>query len=130
MIGCINFVFSGKSGIGKNYLVVVIGNCLLKDGQIVIVVIVVDVMSVLYVSYDDGQLGEKFLWELCEVDLLVFDEIGIQCEMKNEQVVLYQIVDCWIVLMCSVGMLINLNYEVMKILFGEWIMDCMIMNGG
>lgn len=32
--------------------------------------------------------------------------------------------------MRSVGMLINLNYEVMKILFGERIMDRMIMNGG
>lgn len=130
MIGCINFAFSGKFGIGKNYLAVVIGNRLLKDGQIVIVVIVVDVMSVLYVSYDDGQLGEKFLRELCEVDLLVFDEIGIQRETKNEQVVLYQIVDRRIASMRSVGMLINLNYEVMKILFGERIMDRMIMNGG
>ncbi|KDQ00079.1 hypothetical protein EN35_16570 [Rhodococcus qingshengii] len=49
-------------------------------------VTVADVMSALHASYDDGQSGEKFLRELCEVDLLVLDEIGIQRETKNEQV--------------------------------------------
>ncbi|EFW2811946.1 chromosome replication protein, partial [Shigella sonnei] len=30
----------------------------------------------------------------------------------------------------SVGMLTNLNYEVMKTLLGERVMDRMVMNGG
>ncbi|WP_158211781.1 ATP-binding protein, partial [Escherichia coli] len=86
--GCTNFAFSGKPGTGKNHLAAAIGNRLLKDGQTVIVVTVADVMSALHASYDDGQSGEKFLRELCEVDLLVLDEIGIQRETKNEQGVL------------------------------------------
>ncbi|EPV8875455.1 ATP-binding protein [Shigella sonnei] len=130
MTGCTNFVFSGKTGTGKNHLAAAIGNRLLKDGQTVIVVTVADVMSALHASYDDGQSGEKFLRELCEVDLLVLDEIGIQRETKNEQVVLHQIVDRRTASMRSVGMLTNLNYEVMKTLLGERVMDRMVMNGG
>ncbi|HFV4039851.1 TPA: ATP-binding protein [Escherichia coli] len=130
MTGCTNFVFSGKPGTGKNHLAAAIGNRLLKDGQTVIVVTVADVMSALHASYDDGQSGEKFLRELCEVDLLVLDEIGIQRETKNEQVVLHQIVDRRTASMRSVGMLTNLNYEAMKTLLGERIMDRMTMNGG
>ncbi len=130
MTGCTNFAFSGKPGTGKNHLAAAIGNRLLKDGQTVIVVTVADVMSALHASYDDGQSGEKFLRELCEVDLLVLDEIGIQRETKNEQVVLHQIVDRRTASMRSVGMLTNLNYEAMKTLLGERIMDRMTMNGG
>lgn len=128
--GCTNFAFSGKPGTGKNHLAAAIGNHLLKTGKTVIVVTVADVMSALHASYDDGNSGEKFLRELCEVDLLVLDEIGVQRETKNEQVVLHQIVDRRTASMRSVGMLTNLNYETMKNLLGERVMDRMTMNGG
>lgn len=128
--GCTNFAFSGKPGTGKNHLAAAIGNHLLKIGKTVIVVTVADVMSALHASYDDGQSGEKFLRELCEVDLLVLDEIGVQRETKNEQVILHQIVDRRTASMRSVGMLTNLNYGAMKTLLGERVMDRMTMNGG
>ncbi|OQM39140.1 ATP-binding protein [Citrobacter braakii] len=128
--GCTNFAFSGKPGTGKNHLAAAIGNHLLTTGKTVIVVTVADVMSALHASYDDGQSGEKFLRELCEVDLLVLDEIGVQRETKNEQVVLHQIVDRRTASMRSVGMLTNLNYDAMKALLGERVMDRMTMNGG
>ncbi|MCZ5979643.1 ATP-binding protein [Escherichia coli] len=129
--GCTNFAFSGKPGTGKKPS----GGGYRESPaerwyQTVIVVTVADVMSALHASYDDGQSGEKFLRELCEVDLLVLDEIGIQRETKNEQVVLHQIVDRRTASMRSVGMLTNLNYEAMKTLLGERIMDRMTMNGG
>ncbi|EGX2061846.1 DNA replication protein DnaC, partial [Salmonella enterica subsp. enterica serovar Stanley] len=125
--GCTNFAFSGKPGTGKNHLAAAIGNHLLKNGKTVIVVTVADVMSALHASYDDGQSGEKFLRELCRVDLLVLDEIGIQRETKNEQVVLHQIVDRRTASMRGVGMLTNLNYDAMKALLGERVMDRMTM---
>ncbi|EFS7178398.1 ATP-binding protein [Escherichia coli] len=130
MTKCTNFAFSGKPSLGKNHLAAAIGNRLLKDGQTVIVVTEANVISTLHASYDDGQSGEKFLREVCEVDLLVLDEIGIQHETKNEQVVLHQIIDRRTVSIRSVGMLTNLNYEYMKTLLGEIIMDRMTMNGG
>lgn len=130
MIGYTNFVFSGNPGTGKNHLAAAVGNRLLKSGKSVIVVTVADVMSALHASYDDGLSGEKFLRELCEVDLLVLDEIGIQRETKNEQVILHQIVDRRTASLRSVGMLTNLNHAAMSTLLGERIMDRMTMNGG
>lgn len=128
--GCTNFAFSGKPGTGKNHLAAAIGNNLLKTGKTVIVVTVADVMSALHASYDDGNSGEKFLQELCGVDLLVLDEIGMQRDTRNEQVTLNQIVDRRTASMRSVGMLTNLNYDAMKTLLGERVMDRMTMNGG
>ncbi|ENA6786064.1 ATP-binding protein, partial [Escherichia coli] len=99
-------------------------------GRSVIIVTVSDVMSVLHDSYDNGKSGEKFLQELCGVDLLVLDEIGVQRETKNEQVVLHQIIDRRTASLCSVWMLTNLNHAAMSTLLGERIMDRMTMNGG
>ncbi|EJF4886049.1 ATP-binding protein [Salmonella enterica] len=130
MTGCTNFTFSGKTGTGKNHLAAAIGNHLLKVGKTVIVVTVADVMSALHASYDDGKSGEKFLQELCGVDLLVLDEVGVQRETKNEQVVLNQIIDRRTASLRSVGILTNLNYAAVKTLLGERVMDRMTMNGG
>lgn len=130
MTGCTNFVFSGKTGTGKNHLAAAMGNRLMVKGRSVIIVTVSDVMSVLHDSYDNGKSGEKFLQELCGVDLLVLDEIGVQRETKNEQVVLHQIIDRRTASLCSVGMLTNLNHAAMSTLLGERIMDRMTMNGG
>ncbi|EKI21656.1 putative DNA replication protein DnaC [Escherichia coli TW15901] len=130
MTGCTNFVFSGKTSTGKNHLAAAMGNRLMAKGRSVIIVTVSDVMSVLHDSYDNGKSGEKFLQELCSVDLLVLDEIGVQRETKNEQVVLHQIIDRRTASLCSVGMLTNLNHAAMSTLLGERIMDRMTMNGG
>ena len=130
MTGCTNFVFSGKTDTGKNHLAAAMGNRLMVKGRSVIIVTVSDVMSVLHDSYDNGKSGEKFLQELCGVDLLVLDEIGVQRETKNEQVVLHQIIDRRTASLCSVGMLTNLNHAAMSTLLGERIMDRMTMNGG
>ncbi|ENC2978140.1 ATP-binding protein, partial [Escherichia coli] len=64
MTGCTNFVFSGKTGTGKNHLAAAMGNRLMAKGRSVIIVTVSDVMSVLHDSYDNGKSGEKFLQEL------------------------------------------------------------------
>ncbi|EOL5389666.1 ATP-binding protein [Escherichia coli] len=130
MTGCTNFVFSGKPGTGKNHLAAAIGNRLMAKGRSVIIVTVSDVMSVLHDGYDNGQSGENFLQELCGVDLLVLDEIGMQRDTRNEQVTLNQIVDRRTASMRSVGMLTNLNHAAMSTLLGDRVMDRMTMNGG
>lgn len=130
MTGCTNFVFSGKPGTGKNHLAAAIGNHLLTKGHSVIVITVADVMLALHGSYDNKNSGEKFLQGLCDVDLLVLDEIGIQRDTRNEQVTLNQIVDRRTASMRSVGMLTNLNHTAMSALLGERVMDRMTMNGG
>lgn len=130
MTGCTNFVFSGKPGTGKNHLAAAIGNRLMAKGGSVIIVTVSDVMSVLHDGYDNGQSGEKFLQELCGVDLLVLDEIGMQRDTRNEQVILNQIVDRRTASLRTVGILTNLNHAAMSTLLGDRVMDRMTMNGG
>ena len=133
MTWCTNFVFSGKPGTGKNHLAAAIGShrqpssgersqhdC--GDGG----------------GCDAGvtrqlrqqKLGQKFLQGVCEVDLLILDEIGMQRDTRNEQVTLNQIVDRRTASMHSVGMLTNLNHTAMNTLLGERVMDRMTMNGG
>ncbi|EFI8415931.1 ATP-binding protein, partial [Escherichia coli] len=114
----------------KNHLAAAIGNWLMAKGRSVIIVTVSDVMSVLHDGYDNGKSGEKFLQELCGVDLLVLDEIGMQRDTRNEQVILNQIVDRRTASLRSVGMLTNLNHAAMSTLLGERVMDRMTMNGG
>lgn len=128
--GCTNFVFSGKPGTGKNHLAAAIGNRLMNAGRSVIVITVADVMSALHAGYDDGNSGEKFLKELCGVDLLILDEVGVQRETRNEQVILHQIVDRRTASLRSVGMLTNLNHDALTKLAGQRVMDRMSMNGG
>ncbi|EKC4132704.1 ATP-binding protein, partial [Salmonella enterica subsp. enterica] len=128
--GCTNFVFSGNPGTGKNHLAAAIGNRLMNAGRSVIVITVADVMSALHASYDDGKSGEKFLRELCGVDLLILDEVGVQRETRNEQVTLNQIIDRRTASLRSVGMLTNLNHEALTNLAGQRVMDRMTMNGG
>ncbi|ECN6743508.1 DNA replication protein DnaC, partial [Salmonella enterica subsp. enterica] len=128
--GCTNFVFSGNPGTGKNHLAAAIGNRLMNAGRSVIVITVADVMSTLHASYDDGKSGEKFLRELCGVDLLILDEVGVQRETRNEQVTLNQIIDRRTASLRSVGMLTNLNHDALSKLAGQRVMDRMTMNGG
>ncbi|ECO7967345.1 DNA replication protein DnaC [Salmonella enterica] len=128
--GCTNFVFSGNPGTGKNHLAAAIGNRLMNAGRSVIVITVADVMSALHASYDDGKSGEKFLRELCGVDLLILDEVGVQRETRNEQVTLNQIIDRRTASLRSVGMLTNLNHNALSNLAGQRVMGRMTMNGG
>ncbi len=102
----------------------------MNAGRSVIVITVADVMSALHASYDDGKSGEKFLRELCGVDLLILDEVGVQRETRNEQVTLNQIIDRRTASLRSVGMLTNLNHEALLKLAGQRVMDRMTMNGG
>jgi putative replication protein len=41
--------------------------------------------------YDEGQSESALLDDLCKVDLLVLDEVGVQRETRNEWVLLNQI---------------------------------------
>ncbi|EBI9418411.1 ATP-binding protein [Salmonella enterica] len=125
-----SFVFSGSTGTGKNHLAAAIGNRLLARGKTVMIVTLADVMLGVRACYDKGKSEEAFLSGLCDVDLLVLDEVGVQRDTKNEFVILNQIVDRRTASMKSVGILTNLNFDALKALAGERVMDRMTMNGG
>ncbi|EJP3978252.1 ATP-binding protein [Salmonella enterica] len=121
-----SFVFSGTTGTGKNHLAAAIGNRLLARGKTVMIVTLADVILGVRACYDRGKSEEDFLTGLCDVDLLVLDEVGVQRDTKNEFVILNQIVDR----RTAVGVLTNLNFDDLKKLAGERVTDRLRMNGG
>ncbi|AYN25744.1 DNA replication protein DnaC [Buttiauxella sp. 3AFRM03] len=126
------FIFSGGCGTGKNHLAAAIGNALLGDGKSVLVVTVPDLMMRFRETYQTGsKLSESDLMnDLCNVDLLVLDDIGVQRGNTNENVVLFQIVDRRLSNKKPVGMLTNLDSTALTELLGPRIMDRMTMDGG
>lgn len=126
------FIFSGGCGTGKNHLAAAIGNQLLERGKSVLVVTVPDLMMRFRETYQDGsKLTESSLMkDLCSVDLLVLDDIGVQRGNKNEEVVLFQIVDNRLSNRKPVGMLTNLDAAGLTEMLGVRIMDRMTMDGG
>jgi putative replication protein len=53
--------------------------------------------------YDEGQSESVLLDDLCRVDLLVLDEVGVQRDTRNEWVLLNQIIDRRLAAMKPVG---------------------------
>ncbi|HBZ7600875.1 TPA: ATP-binding protein [Klebsiella pneumoniae] len=128
--GFASFVFSGWPGTGKNHLAAAIGNFLIATGRSVLVVTLSDLMLRVRACYDGGQSEAQLLDELCRVDLLVLDEIGIQRGSQGEKVILNQIIDRRLAALRPVGILTNLNHEALTETLGERVMDRLQMDGG
>ena len=109
--GFASFVFTGKPGTGKNHLSAAIGNYLLKQGKTVLIVTVPDLTLRARACYDEGQSEAALLDDLCKVDLLVLDEVGIQRDSRGEKVLLNQIIDRRLATMRPVGVLTPRNTE-------------------
>ncbi|MFC0225649.1 ATP-binding protein [Serratia aquatilis] len=125
-----SFVFSGGCGTGKNHLAAAIGNHLLKLGHTVLVVTVPDLMLRVRRCYDGGESESSLLDDLCKVDLLVIDEVGVQRETRAEWVILNQIIDRRLSSLKPVGVLTNLNAEELTNVLGARVMDRLTMDSG
>ncbi|VFP81316.1 DNA replication protein DnaC [Buchnera aphidicola] len=124
-----NFIFSGRSGTGKNHLAAAIGNYLISNGNSVLIISIADLMSNLKGTFNKSSNKEmtekKLLHNLCILDLLIIDEIGMQTESRYEKIIINQIIDRRSSSKKSTGMLSNLNYKRMNDLLGERVMDRM-----
>lgn len=129
-IGFASFVFTGKPGTGKNHLAAAIGNHLLKQNRTVLVVTVADLTLRARACYDDGKSESELLDDLCRVDLLVIDEVGIQRDTRGEKVLLNQIIDRRLAALKPVGILTNLNHQALTETLGERVIDRLRMDGG
>ncbi|NQF31008.1 ATP-binding protein [Enterobacter asburiae] len=128
--GFASFVFTGRPGTGKNHLAAAIGNHLLKQGRSVLVATVADLTLRARSCYDNGQSEASLLDDLCQVDLLVLDEVGIQRESRGEKVLINQIIDRRLAALKPVGVLTNLNYTELCETLGERVMDRLRMDNG
>lgn len=123
-----SFIFSGKPGTGKNHLASAIGNYLIIHGKSVLIITVADLMSNIKETFNKSSriiTEEKLLHHLSTVDLLMIDEIGMQLESKYEKIIINQIIDRRSSSKKSTGMLSNLNYQEMKRLLGDRVIDRM-----
>lgn len=125
-----SFVFSGAPGTGKNHLAAAIGNHLLGAGHSVLVVTIPDLMLRVRECYDDGQSESSLLNDLCNVDLLVLDEVGIQRGSSGEKVIINQVIDRRLSSMRPVGILTNLNHGELVNTLGARVMDRLQMDDG
>lgn len=125
-----SFVFSGAPGTGKNHLAAAIGNHLLGAGHSVLVVTIPDLMLRVRECYDDGQSESSLLNDLCNADLLVLDEVGIQRGSSGEKVIINQVIDRRLSSMRPVGILTNLNHGELVNTLGARVMDRLQMDGG
>lgn len=128
--GFASFVFSGAPGTGKNHLAAAIGNHLLAAGHSVLVVTIPDLMLRVRECYDEGQSESSLLNDLCNVDLLVLDEVGIQRGTSGEKVIINQVIDRRLSSMRPVGILTNLNHSELVETLGARVMDRLQMDGG
>lgn len=128
--GFASFVFSGAPGTGKNHLAAAIGNHLLAAGHSVLVVTIPDLMLRVRECYDGGQSEASLLDDLCKVELLVLDEVGIQRGSSGEKVILNQVIDRRLSSMKPVGVLTNLNHAGLQDSLGLRIIDRLTMDNG
>ncbi|QCI25831.1 ATP-binding protein [Buchnera aphidicola] len=123
-----SFVFLGKPGTGKNHLAAAISNYLILRGKKVFMITISDLMSTIKSTFNNINkklTEEKFIKYLSKIDLLIFDEIGIQIESKYEKMIINQIIEHRSASKKPTGMLSNLNgFTITKIL-GENIIDRM-----
>lgn len=128
--GFASFVFSGSPGTGKNHLAAAIGNYLLKQERTVLVVTIPDLMLRVRACYDGGGSEAALIDDLCKVDLLVLDEVGIQRESRGEMIILNQVIDRRLSAMKPVGVLTNLIPDELECVLGARIMDRLKMDKG
>ncbi|MDE1484739.1 ATP-binding protein, partial [Xenorhabdus bovienii] len=119
------FIFSGNPGTGKNHLAAAIGNYIIQSGKSILIATLPDLMMRVRETYQkDAKINESALVDdLCAVDLLVLDDVGVQRNNLNEDLIIFQVVDRRLANKKPVGVLTNLDFEQLTVVLGERVID-------
>lgn len=119
------FIFSGNPGTGKNHLASAIGNHIIQKGKSILIATLPDIMMKVRETYQkDAKTTEsKLIDDLCDVDLLVLDDVGVQRGNLNEELIIFQVVDRRLANKKPVGVLTNLNYTQLSKVLDERVID-------
>ncbi|MBD2797704.1 ATP-binding protein [Xenorhabdus sp. 18] len=119
------FIFSGNPGTGKNHLAAAIGNHIIQNGKSILIATLPDLMMRVRETYQkDAKINESALVDdLCAVDLLVLDDVGVQRNNLNEDLIIFQVVDRRLANKKPVGVLTNLDFEQLTTVLGERVID-------
>ncbi|MDE9533059.1 ATP-binding protein, partial [Xenorhabdus bovienii] len=119
------FIFSGNPGTGKNHLAAAIGNQIIQKGKSILIATLPDLMMRVRETYQkDAKISESALVDdLCTVDLLVLDDVGVQRNNLNEDLIIFQVVDRRLANKKPVGVLTNLEIKQLTAALGERVID-------
>lgn len=125
------FIFSGKTGTGKNHLSASICNALMIKNKSCLIITVNELMIKSRECYGNNAKYSEgdFLKKLINFNLLIIDEVGLQKGTDHEKIMLNQIVDQRIGNLKPVGILTNLEKKPLLDVLGERIIDRLKSNG-
>ncbi|MDX7989169.1 DNA replication protein DnaC [Xenorhabdus sp. 12] len=119
------FIFCGNPGTGKNHFAAAIGNHIIQNGKSILIATLPDLMMRVRETYQkDAKTHESALIDdLCSVDLLVLDDVGVQRNNLNEDLIIFQVVDRRLANKKPVGVLTNLDIAHLTDVLGERVID-------
>jgi DNA replication protein DnaC len=124
-------IFCGGLGTGKTHLACAIGNDYLKSGTVLFTK-VSRLIRHIRESYSSQstKTEQQILNEYRDIDLLIIDEIGVQRGTKEEENLLFEVIDDRYSYFKSTILISNLNLCDIEKYLGERAIDRMKENGG
>ena len=125
------FIFSGSVGTGKNHLATAIAKYLIKGGKTAMIITASELLTNFRATFDKGSAIKEaaLMKDVCGLDLLVIDEVGLQKGSDWEINLLTQIVDRRQLQLKPTGMLTNCTEAELMTFLGERIMDRQLSGG-
>lgn len=126
-----NLMFIGTPGTGKTHLACGIARVALDSGLTALYVRVGDLVSMVRETWrhDSKKTERKVYREICDVDLLVIDEIGVQAGSENEQQIIFNVINKRNEEMRPLILISNLSAAEVKKVLGERSFDRIAENG-
>ncbi|TCL06865.1 ATP-binding protein [Sodalis ligni] len=125
------FIFSGSVGTGKNHLATAIAKYLIKRNKTAMIITVSELLTNFRATFDKGSAVKEsaLMKDICGLDLLVLDEVGLQKGSEWEINLLTQIVDRRQLQLKPTGMLTNCTEAELMSILRERIMDRQLSGG-
>lgn len=126
-----NLLFIGTVGTGKTHLACGIAREALDAGHSALYVRVADLISMVRETWrpDCKKSERKIYREICGVDVLVIDEVGVQSGSENEQQILFNVINKRNEEMRPMIIISNLDIAGMKRMLGGRSYDRIAENG-
>jgi DNA replication protein DnaC len=127
-----NLIMLGGVGAGKTHLSVGIANHIMATGKTALFTSVIGAVRSIKETYrrDSEATEGSAIRKLCEPDLLILDEVGVQFGTDAEKIILFEIINGRYEDMKPTVIISNLNIEGLTEYLGERVIDRLREGGG